>query len=113
MADSKVLVNGRIYVSFKPLRTVEALSTLNGRVAYVGKKSDAMALAGTLGSEVVDLGGRTVIPGFVDSHVHLDGLGSALETLDLRGCGSIRQLKEELRSYVGERKEAGAVIGRG
>jgi len=111
--DSKALVNGRIYVGFSPRRISEALVTLNGRIAYVGERSAALNYAALLGSEIVDLGGKVVIPGFVDSHIHLDGLGSLLENLDLRACGSIRELKERTRDYALKHKGSGWIIGRG
>jgi len=113
MVDSKVLVNGRIYVSFRPIRMAEALVTLNERVAYVGIESKAMELADIFDSDVIDLKGKATMPGFVDSHMHLDWLGSIFETLDLRGCRSIRQLKEKLREYIDGHEEMNYIIGRG
>lgn len=113
MVDSKALVNGRIYSSFYPRRVNEALVTLNGRVAYIGNRSAALNCATLLGSEIIDLQGKVAIPGFVDSHMHLDGLGSLLENLDLRGCGSIRELKERTRDYAREHKGSDWIIGRG
>jgi len=112
-ADSKALVNGRIYVGFSPRRMSEALVTLNGRVAYVGDRSVALNCAALLGSEIVDLGSKVAIPGFVDSHMHLDGLGSLLENLDLRGCGSIRELKERVSDYALKHEGSDWIIGRG
>ncbi|MGQ9514158.1 MAG: amidohydrolase [Thermoproteota archaeon] len=113
MANSIVLVNGKIYISFNPSRTVEAIAVLNGRVFYVGSRSVALEISNLLGSEVIDLQGKTVMPGFVDSHMHLDGLGSLFETLDLRGCGSIRQLKEKVKDYARENREAKYIVGCG
>ncbi|MEM0063002.1 MAG: amidohydrolase family protein, partial [Ignisphaera sp.] len=56
-------------------------------------------VAGLLGGDVVDLNGATVLPGFIDSHIHLDELGLQLGMLDLRGVKSIRELKERLKEF--------------
>lgn len=93
-------VNGSIYVSFKPLRRVEAMIVAGGRVAYVGEKKVVETVIKTLKGELVDLGGRTVLPGFIDSHLHLDELGMYLNMLDLRGVRSVRELKEKLGNYA-------------
>ncbi len=93
-------VNGRIYVSFTPARSVEALLVASDRVLYAGSSKRARKIAEDLGGEVVDLNGKTVLPGFIDSHLHLEELGMALETLDLRGVRSIEELKERLGEYA-------------
>ena len=93
-------INGKVYVSFKPLRVVEGLLVSGERVLYVGPSSVVALLAKSLGGDIVNLEGRVVVPGFVDAHVHVDSLGLYISTLDLRGVKSIRELKEKLREYA-------------
>ncbi|TKC87935.1 amidohydrolase [Trinickia terrae] len=71
--DDCVLVNASLYTADAPALRQTALVLREGRIAYVG--DDATARAGSRpGSRVIDLGGRTVTPGFIDSHVHpIDG----------------------------------------
>ncbi|MCX8183150.1 MAG: amidohydrolase [Crenarchaeota archaeon] len=106
------LVNGHIYVSFKPTLKVEAAVILGNRVAYVGSEAGALSKARTLSLETLDLRGKTVLPGFIDAHMHLDLLGVSLNTLDLRGVRSIAELKNKLGNYV-ERSRARWILGRG
>ena len=47
---------------------VEAIAVLNGKIVFTGTTEDARALDG---KKVVDLEGKTVIPGFTDTHLHL------------------------------------------
>lgn len=54
----------------------------------------------------VDLEGRTVIPGFNDSHLHLAAIGEAIETVDLTDVTSIKGLQKKLESYLKKRKLA-------
>lgn len=93
-------VNGNVYVSFKPLKKVEAFAVANGRIVFIGGNSDVENIVRISGGTVVDLGGRTVLPGFIDSHVHIDELGIFLSAIDLRGTKSLRELKERLRKAL-------------
>ena len=63
--------NARI-VTLEGDEIVDALAVVEGRVAAVGTNAEIRRLAGSA-TRVVDLGGRTVVPGFYDNHVHLGG----------------------------------------
>jgi predicted amidohydrolase YtcJ len=82
-----VVTNARIYTADATRPTAVAMAVRGGRVAFVGSERGALALAGPR-TERLDLGGRTVIPGMVDAHGHLLGLGQALRTVDLVGTKS-------------------------
>jgi predicted amidohydrolase YtcJ len=92
-------VNGNIYVSFKPVKKVEALLVANEKILYAGCNKIVEGVIRLVEGELVDLKGRTVFPGFIDSHMHLDELGMYLNMLDLRGIRSIRELKCRLEEY--------------
>jgi predicted amidohydrolase YtcJ len=62
----------------------EAIAVRDDEILFVGSAADAEAYGGTA-TEVVDLNGASVIPGLVDSHVHVVGLGATLEEVDLVG----------------------------
>ncbi len=55
--------------------TAEAVAVKDGRILAVGSEADVMAYRSD-GTEVVDLGGRTMVPGFVDGHAHFFGFGA-------------------------------------
>ena len=60
----------------------EAVAARGGEILFVGTTREAMAFAGDA-TRVVDLAGATVIPGLVDSHTHVYGLGAKLDAVDL------------------------------
>jgi predicted amidohydrolase YtcJ len=64
-----VLINGKIVTVDERSSTGEALAIRNGRIAALGTTAEIRKLAGAK-SRVVDLKGRTVIPGLIDSHMH-------------------------------------------
>ena len=65
--------------------TAEAVAVRDGRIVAVGSEDEVMAMQGSA-TTVVDLGGRTLVPGFVDGHAHFAQFGNqALE--DTRSAG--------------------------
>jgi len=82
-----ILYNARIHTVDENRPTGEAMAVRDGMVLFVGSRRGAEALAGER-TERVDLQGATVIPGMVDAHVHLMGLGAALRNIDLVGTRS-------------------------
>jgi predicted amidohydrolase YtcJ len=98
--NSFCLVNGKIYLSFKPTKTANSLVVINGRVAYAGDEGRARGIADSLDLRVIDLKERVALPGFIDSHVHLDELGMYLEMLNLKDVESIEELKRWLKLYI-------------
>jgi hypothetical protein len=93
-----VVLNAKIHTADVNRPVAEALAVRGGRIAFVGSARGALALAGPR-TEKLDLAGRTVIPGMVDAHAHLLGLGQALRTVDLVGTRSY----EEVVARVAER----------
>ena len=107
-----IVTNARIYTVDETRPVVSALAVRDGRIAFAGSVREAMALRGT-GTRVIDLACRTVIPGMVDAHAHLSGLGQALRSVNLVGAKSY----DEVVARVAERaKSAPAgtwITGRG
>ncbi len=69
-----------------------ALAVAAGRIVAVGSDDDVLNLRGP-DTRVIDLGGHTLLPGFVDAHAHIWKIGHLLTTLlDLRGAGSLADL---------------------
>jgi predicted amidohydrolase YtcJ len=63
--------------------------------------------------ERVDMHGRTLLPGLIDAHGHVMGLGQAALQLDLVGTSSIADLQQRLRDYAAANPGDGWIIGRG
>jgi len=71
MPADRVLVNGRIITMDSAGSTVEAVALSGERILATGTAADLEGLCGPE-TETVDLGGRVVLPGFIDTHVHID-----------------------------------------
>ena len=79
-----VLLNGKVITMSPGNRIAEAVAMYGGRIVGVGSTESMKDLA-TRSTRVIDLGGRTVLPGLTDPHVHLADFGTEdLNTLDCR-----------------------------
>src|ERR1043166_1146886 len=70
-----VLLNGKVLTVDPQFSIQEAVAIRDGKISAVGKTADVRKLAGPV-SRIIDLQGRTVIPGLIDSHLH--GIRAAL-----------------------------------
>ena len=90
----------------------EAIALQGGEVLFVGSSDDAMEFKGD-SSRIIDLAGATVIPGLVDSHTHVFGLGALLDQVNLVGVAT----EEEAVALIVERAKSVPkgewIIGRG
>ncbi len=81
-----LLRNARIWTGDADAPYADAAIVRDGRFAFVGREQDANVPAGI---DVIDAGGRLVLPGFTDSHAHLMGTGLAMPSVDLKGVPSV------------------------
>lgn len=95
----RVFVNGRIYTVDEQRRWAEAVAVTGGRITYVGDDAGARSFVG-LRTEVVDLDGMMMLPGFFDSHVHLASGGLQELECDLHGLTDIESVLTRVRQCV-------------
>src|SRR5687768_8402954 len=107
-----IVTNARIYTVDDGRPMAEAMAVRDGRVEFVGSERGALAHRGTA-TRVLDLAGRTVIPGMVDAHAHLRGLGEALRSVDLTGTRSYDEVIARVAARAKELPAGSWVIGRG
>ncbi len=94
-----ILVNGRVLTMDSARPRAEALAIAGGHLLAVGDGDAVRALAGP-GTAVIDAGGATVLPGFVESHMHLFSGGAELGDLHLEDCATAEALAPRLRAYA-------------
>lgn len=95
-----LLHNARVLTMTEP-RIASAVLVDAGHIAAVGGPELAEGLAGT-DVQCVDLAGRCVTPGLIDSHLHLRGLGDSLGELNLAGVADFGRTLELVRSAAAE-----------
>lgn len=111
-AADLIVHDARIYTVDATHPVVQALVVRDGRVVFVGSTREAMTFRAAK-TQVLDLDGAAVIPGMIDAHAHLLGLGQSLQTIDLRGTASF----DAVIARVVERRAATVpgrwIVGRG
>src|SRR5690606_2606098 len=91
-----VLLHGKV-VTFDGAPPAEALAIRGERMAALGASADMHALVGP-STRVIDLQGRTVIPGLIDSHIHAIRAGLTYATeVHWTGAASINEALSRLR----------------
>ncbi|WP_101294416.1 amidohydrolase [Halegenticoccus soli] len=90
----------------------EAVAVRDGRIVRVGSAYDLQFLAG-VETEVIDLDGRVLLPGFVDAHTHLLMTGRALVHADLSGADGPAACRARLRDRAANVGEDEWVLGFG
>jgi predicted amidohydrolase YtcJ len=91
-----ILINGKVLTVDKAFSVAEAVAVKGGRIVAVGKTADIVAREKGPQTQVIDLKGRTVFPGLIDSHNH--PLGAALSELD--GSFAILHSFAEVQDYI-------------
>jgi len=113
-----IFVRGNIYTgievkaSFHAIERAEAMAIRGDRILAVGKEDDVLKLKGP-NTEVVNLGGRFVMPGFNDAHVHLANAGFERLTVNLTGVKSLEEFRERIRARVKTAEPGEWIVGRG
>ena len=107
-----ILHTGKIYPDAGSRRRFEALAVRKGRVTDIGTNKRILSLKSKT-SKIINLHGRTVLPGFHDSHIHLLNYGMLFQTLDLSRTQSIEEIKKRVRKWNTTTPHDTWVLGRG
>jgi predicted amidohydrolase YtcJ len=113
-----LFVHGNIYTgvpantAFASIEREEAIAVRGDRIEAVGKTADLEKFKGPQ-TQVIDLGGHFVMPGFNDAHLHLADGGLQKLGVNLVGVKSIDELRERLAAKVQEAKAGEWILGGG
>jgi hypothetical protein len=112
LAADLVLTGGSVFTADTASTVAEAVAVRHGRISWVGPADEAEAQTGPA-THVVELEGRTVLPGFQDAHLHpADGGLTALQC-DLHGTDSREACLEVIARYSAEHPELDWIVGTG
>ncbi len=105
-----LIKNAKIYTVDPKNPRATAIAIRNGRIAAVGNDLKAFENAAT---RVIDAKGAAIIPGLIDAHGHVEGLGSSLEMLDLRGITSEAEIAGKVKAAAAKAAPGEWIVGRG
>lgn len=116
MPETTVLVGGKV-LSTPP---AEAVALRDGKILALGSCEEVLAKAGP-GAKVVELGGRAVLPGFTDHHLHLLNIGYALLNqkrneelfLNLSSARSLEEIGARITARAAQQPPGSWILGTG
>jgi predicted amidohydrolase YtcJ len=107
-----VVKNARIWTADPGRPWAETLAVREGRFTFVGAAAEEEGITGPK-TRVVDAGGRLILPGFNDSHVHLVSGALSLELVDLIEDQTVGAVQARIKAFAAAHPEAPWVRGRG
>ena len=107
-----VFKNGNVYTANDRSPRAEAIAVKADRIIFVGTNAAAQKFIDK-NTRVIDLAGKTVLPGFTDSHQHLSGVGQREMTLNIEGTTSLEDFLAKVKARVDQAKPGEWVTGRG
>lgn len=107
-----ILKNGTIYTVDQSFSKAEAIAIAGDKILSVGDNDEVLRYAGA-STQIIDLGGKTVVPGFIDAHYHFMGVGAREFHLNLDGTRSLAEFLDKVRAEVAKAKPGAWVTGRG
>jgi hypothetical protein len=110
LAPDLVILNASIHTMDEALPTAGAVAVLGSRIAAIGATAEIRALAGPR-TRVIDAGGKLVLPGFNDAHVHFLMGGFSLANVDLRDASSTQELARRLGEYAKKLPKGRWILG--
>ncbi|MCX7797039.1 MAG: amidohydrolase [Melioribacter sp.] len=107
-----VLLNGNVITMDISNMYAEAIAIKKNKIFYVGRNEEAKKLINN-STQVIDLNGKFVMPGFIDSHAHLIGLGESLVFINLRNVKSWEEVIKIISNATKYYKPGEWIIGSG
>jgi len=107
-----VLKNGYIYSVDRVQPRAQALAVRDGKFVYVGTAAGIEKFVGSK-TKVIDLGGKLVLPGFIDSHCHAISAFKQFYEINLNDCKEISEYQKAIREYLQAHPDAKFIRGRG
>lgn len=107
-----VFYNGTVYTLDPDIGVARAVAVSGGRIIAVGSDSEIKGSA-PRGCDKYDLGGKVVLPGFIDSHTHFVNMGVDMMNVDLMSTRSLDEAVAKMKAGAKKAHEGEWVIGAG
>ena len=107
---SRVFVNADVITMNDSQPAAEAVAVQDGKILAVGGREEVEAAAGP-GAEIVDLAGKTLLPGFIDSHSHVSMVADKFSAANTDPkpagpIGSVEDIQDSFRRHIGQKPVA-------
>ena len=107
-----IVIHGRVYTENPQLPWAQAVAIHRGKIVAVGDDPVIERMRG-VGTKVINAGGKLVLPGFVDCHIHFIDGSLSLGRVNLEGAKDPSDIQKRLREYAAEHPGDDWILGRG
>ena len=107
-----LIVHAKVYTLNQQAPWGQALAIRRGKIVAVGSDEVVGRMRG-IGTRVIDAGGKLVLPGFTDCHVHFLSGSLGLSRVNLEGTSNTAEIQTRLREYAANHPGDAWILGRG
>ena len=107
-----IVVNGKVYTANSDRQMVEAVAIRGNRIILAGSNSQVRKLQAST-TKVVDAQGHSVLPGFIDNHVHFLAGVDAVEGPQLAGLRTVKEAQATISAYLDKNPDVSWILGGG
>lgn len=105
-----VITNANVHTMDAKRTVARSLAVSGGKIVAIGSDADTKPLIGT-NTRVIDAGGKLVIPGFNDAHVHFLETGAQLSSVDLRSAKTPQEFVQRIKDFVAKQPKGRWILG--
>jgi hypothetical protein len=109
-APESIFTNAQIWTGDAENPDAEAIAIMNGSIAAIGKADEILKMKGS-NTQVIDLKGLFVVPGFIDNHTHFLSGGHNLASVDLRSAKTPEAFVKSLTDFIVNQSYDGWITG--
>ena len=105
-----IITNANIHTMDAKRTVARSIAVSGGKIIAIGSDADTKSLIGP-NTRVIDAGGKLVIPGFNDAHVHFLETGSQLSSVDLRSAKTPQEFVQRIKDFVAKQPKGRWILG--
>jgi predicted amidohydrolase YtcJ len=105
-----VVTNANVRTMDAKRTVAKSIAVLNGKIIAIGSDADTKPLIGPK-TRVIDAGGKLILPGFNDAHVHFLGTGEQLSSVDLRDAKTPEEFVQRIKDFAAKLPKGRWVLG--
>jgi predicted amidohydrolase YtcJ len=105
-----VVTNANIRTMDAKRTVARSMAVLNGKIIAIGSDADTRGVIGP-DTRVINAGGKLVLPGFNDAHVHISGTGEQLSSVDLRDAKTPQEFVQRIKDFAAKLPKGRWILG--
>src|SRR5215218_6052726 len=105
-----VLINGKVLTMDDRSSVVEALAVLDGKILATGSNASVKSITGAR-TRVLDLAGKTVVPGMIDTHAHFKAAGLSEYVVTMNRAKTVAEALDAIKTFAAKKKPGEWIVG--